>query len=68
MDFMQLASNPGSGIPDTDSYCFGRRMPVPHTNGGVLYTFRVHKYSNGNQGGWKVDRARVTPFKLILTF
>lgn len=66
MKFMQLGLNPGDGIPNSDSYCFGKYFKTHPASDEHLYRFRDHAYSNRNSGGWVVHLANKTSFKLEL--
>ncbi len=68
MEFMQLGYDPRSGIPITDSFCFGKKTTATNLHGVPIYRFRDHRQSNGNRGGWIIARANVTNFKLIIVF
>lgn len=68
MKFIQLGDEPGDGIADVDSYCFG--LNVPDSEGRLdLYKFRKHPDSSQNRAkGWFCASARKTSFKLQIIF
>lgn len=69
MEFMQLNYCPGSGIPSTDSFCFGKKTDRFSRNSNkFVYRVRDHEFSNQNNGGWVIDNSNKTTFKLQLIF